>query len=226
VENVFEIDDRSHPTRVLVLLLSTIVLIVVLPFSRDAPRLLDAVQIVMIASAVLVCGTSRRHLNIALALGIPAAVTGWIAGSPNTGVASWLESLFTVSLFFYVVALMLRRIFRSRVVTKETLYLAVSTYLLVGVVWTIFYIFLELLQPGSFRFPDHSMATTFSAELYYFSFVTMTTLGYGDVTPISPLAKSLAILEAVSGVMFLGILVARLLGRYQADSNGREDNDD
>jgi hypothetical protein len=215
-----ETSDRPHPTRVLVLLLSTVVLIVVLPFSRQAPRLLDAVQIVMIASAVMVCATSRRHLYVALGLGIPAAVLGWITGSPDAGIVSQLESLFTVSLFFFVVALMLRRIFRTGVVTKETLYLAISTYLLVGVVWTIFYIVLEMLQPGSFSFPDHSAAATFSAELYYFSFVTMTTLGYGDVTPISPIAKSMAILEAVSGVMFLGILVARLLGRYQADPDG------
>jgi hypothetical protein len=205
---------------VLVLLISTVLLIVILPFSRNAPRLMDAVQIVMIVSAVGVCSTTRRHLYIALGLGLPAAVSRLIAGSPNAGIASQLDMLFTVLLFFFVAALMLRRIFRTRVVTLETLYLAVSTYLLVGVVWTIFYIVLELVSPGSFRIPGDSTATTFSAELYYFSFVTMTTLGYGDVTPVSPMAKSLAILEAVSGVMFLGILVARLLGRYQADDGG------
>jgi len=205
---------------VLVLLISTVLLIVILPFSRDAPRLMDAVQFVMIASAVGVCSSTRRHLYVALGLGIPAAVLGWIPGSANAGAVNQLESLFTVLLFFFVVSLMLRRIFHTRVVTRETLYLAVSTYLLVGVVWTIFYIVLELLSPGSFRFPGDSTATTFTAELYYFSFVTMTTLGYGDVTPINPMAKSLAILEAVSGVMFLGILVARLLGRYQGDVDG------
>jgi len=217
VPDVFEIDDRPHPRRVLVLLASTIVLIAILPFAAVAPRLIDTVQLIMIGSAVLVCSTSRRTLYIALALGIPAAITGWFGSHPNMGVPSRLEAVFSTLLFFYVVILMLRRIFRTRVVTKEVLYLAVSTYLLVGVVWTIFYIFLELLHPGSFRFPESSMATTFWAELYYFSFVTLTTLGYGDVTPISPMARSLAILEAISGLLFLGILVARLLGKYRAE---------
>ena len=215
--DVFEIDDRPHPTRALVLLASTIGLIAILPFATVAPRLIDVVQLIMIGSAILVCSTSRRTLYIALALGIPAAIAGWIGSHPNMGIPSKLEATFSVLLFFYVVILMLRRIFRTRTVTRETLYLAVSTYLLVGVVWTIFYIFLELANPGSFIFPGSSAATTFWAELYYFSFVTLTTLGYGDVTPISPMARSLAILEAISGLLFLGILVARLLGRFQPD---------
>ena len=149
----FELDDRPRPRRVLVLMLSSFALIAVLPFAAMAPRLVDAIQIVMVGSAVLVCSTSRRNLHVALALGIPAAVSGWLAGHPKMELFSALESVFTVLLFFYVVALMLRRIFRTPVVTKETLYLAVSTYLVVGVVWTIFYIFLELAR--SYRKRKH-----------------------------------------------------------------------
>jgi hypothetical protein len=220
VPDVFEPDNRPHPTRALVLMVSAIAFIAILPFSAAAPRLITVVQTAMIASAVLVCSRTRRHLITALALGVPAVLAGWLAKQPNMGVFSRLEAVCTVLLYFYVVALMLRRIFRTRTVTRETLFLAVSTYMLVGVVWTIIYIFLELLQPGSFSFPEHSLGPTFWTELYYFSFVTITTLGYGDVTPISPMARSLAILEAITGVMFLGILVARLLGRYQDTDDG------
>jgi voltage-gated potassium channel len=215
--DVFEIDENPHPRRVLVLLCSMITLIAILPFAAKAPRLIDVVQIVVIGSAILVCSTSRNTLRVALVLGIPAAITGWIGSHPNMGLPSRLEATLTILLYFYVLILLLRRIFRSRVVTKETLFLAMSAYMLLGIVWTIVYIFLELLQPGSFNFPASSDPTTFWAELYYFSFVTMTTLGYGDVTPISPMARSMAILQALCGVMFLGILVARLLGKYQAD---------
>jgi hypothetical protein len=225
VENVFEIDDRPHPTRVMILLISTILLIALLPFSAYLPRLIDIVQVVMIASAVLVCSTSRTTFGIALALGVPAGLFGLIGSFPKMTVASRLEAGFTVMLFFYVVALMIRRIFRTRVVTRETIGLAVSAYMLVGVVWAICYVTLELVYPGSFRFTESSAPSTFWAELYYFSFVTLTTLGYGDVVPTSPMARSLAILEAITGLMFLGILVARLLGRFQADPETGDTDD-
>jgi hypothetical protein len=63
VPEVFEIDDRPHPRRVLVLMISTIVFIAILPFAAMAPRLIDVVQVIMIGSAILVCSTSRRTLS-------------------------------------------------------------------------------------------------------------------------------------------------------------------
>ncbi len=96
---------------------------------------------------------------------------------------------------------------------------ALSAYLLFGVVWGIAYYLLELFAPGSL-----SVSGDFQADLVgtytYFSFVTLTTLGYGDVLPVSQQAKSLALVEAVVGQLYLAVLIGKLVGMY-AGSGGR-----
>ena len=108
---------------------------------------------------------------------------------------------------------MLRHIFTANRVGPVTLLMAVNSYLLIGVIWAGTYIICEVFTPGSFA----GLGATSSArtvDLYYFSFVTLTTLGYGDILPIAPLARSLALAEVICGVMFTGVLVARLIGLY------------
>jgi voltage-gated potassium channel len=86
-----------------------------------------------------------------------------------------------------------------------------------GVLWTTLYVFVEGLQPGSFHVspeqnPDHVINRY---DLVFFSFVTLTTLGYGDITPVTALARSLAVLQSLVGVLYNAILVVRLVGLYR-----------
>jgi voltage-gated potassium channel len=101
---------------------------------------------------------------------------------------------------------------------------AICVYLLIGLAWASVYETLETVAPGSFRFPVDTAWMTPGAQRYrYFSFVTLATLGYGDITPISLLAGTLASLEAVSGQLYIGITVARLVALSLADHSGPGD---
>jgi Ion channel len=86
----------------------------------------------------------------------------------------------------------------------------VAGYLLLGLLWGVWYEIIELLQPGSFAVASQK-AQAGLPQLAYFSFTTLTTLGFGDIVPLSPLARSLVILEALVGQLFPVILIARLV---------------
>jgi voltage-gated potassium channel len=96
---------------------------------------------------------------------------------------------------------------------------AICIYLLLGINWAVFYLFINLAIPDSF----HGLGTTEIgnqlSELLYFSFVTMTTLGYGDLTPVKPLAQTAAYLEAIVGQFYVAVLVAWLVGMYLSKKN-------
>lgn len=89
---------------------------------------------------------------------------------------------------------------------------AICVYILMGLAWAGVYETLDGVMPGSFRFPaETGWGTPDPTRYRYFSFVTLATLGYGDVTPVTALAGTLAALEAVSGQLYIGITVARLV---------------
>jgi Ion channel len=95
---------------------------------------------------------------------------------------------------------------------------AICVYLLIGLAWASVYETLDGVLPGSFRFPpDTAWAAPSPLRYRYFSFVTLATLGYGDITPITVLAGTLAALEAVSGQLYIGITVARLVALSLAE---------
>ena len=98
---------------------------------------------------------------------------------------------------------------------------AICAYLLVGVTWALLFALIGDLDPGAFRWPSlhGEQVTEASFSTYtYFSFVTLTTLGYGDVSPVSEIARRLALLEALLGQIYLAVLVARLVGLHLSQS--------
>ena len=115
----------------------------------------------------------------------------------------------TIALFTVV---MLARVFAPGPATSYRLVGAVVAYLLVGLTWAYFYEFVEILRPGSFRTP-HGMAEGSYPTVLYYSFVTLTTVGYGDVTPLSSAARALSNLESLIGVLFPAVLIGRLLSK-------------
>lgn len=97
---------------------------------------------------------------------------------------------------------------------------AISVFLLLGLIWSFTYSLLELLAPGSFQgfSPGHGPGE--DSSWLYFSFVTLTTLGYGDITPVSAMARSLAFMQAVAGQFYVAVLVAGLVSAYISDRRG------
>lgn len=95
---------------------------------------------------------------------------------------------------------------------------AICVFLLIGLGWASVYEMVDRVIPGSFRFPpDTSWATPSALRYRYFSFVTLATLGYGDITPVTALAGTLAAMEAITGQLYIGITVARLVALSLVD---------
>jgi hypothetical protein len=115
---------------------------------------------------------------------------------------------FGTILYFYIIVLMVNNLLSYRVITADLIYCAISTYFLIGVMWSGIYIVLEGISPGSFS------GISETADLLYFSFVTLTTVGFGDITPQSIIGKRLAVFEAAMGGIYLAVIIAMIVGRY------------
>jgi voltage-gated potassium channel len=122
-------------------------------------------------------------------------------------------------LWVYSAVSILLHILTRPVVTTDTLAGAVAVYLQIGLIWAILFIVIETFIPGSFNFSGVPLTAELAprADFYkflYYSFVTLTTLGYGDYLAVSPPAQSLSFLETALGQVYLAVLVARLLGLH------------
>jgi len=114
-----------------------------------------------------------------------------------------------------------RQAFRRGPVDGERIFAALDAYLLSGLIFGVSYMMIERHWPASFGAPG-AIDLDFPAAVY-FSFVTLATLGYGDITPASEAARGLAILEAVGGQLYIAVLVARLVGLHAVSPAGRAD---
>lgn len=180
----------------------------------------------VLLSAVLAACQCRREAVFALWLAVPGFamdVAGQLADRGGLASAGHLlETLF----LGYTVVLILRLIFTVQRVTLNMIWAAGCAYLLLGVLFANVYSLLDILEPGSFHF---SFATGDGGErmrlgggesVYplYFSFVTITTLGYGDIVPAAGSTRMLAAVEAIIGQLYLAVLVARLVGLHISQS--------
>jgi len=122
---------------------------------------------------------------------------------------------FLLTAIFYT----FKRIATENNVSANRITGAVVVYLLLGVLWSVAYTMIELSWPGSFTGFDVSGHSHWDSEWLYFSFVTMTTLGYGDIVPISAIARVAAYMQAIVGQFYIAILVAGIVSAYMAEKN-------
>ena len=113
-----------------------------------------------------------------------------------------------------IIYVLLRFIFTARTVDRDVLYAAITIYLLIGALFVPIYGIMEILDPGSFADGTVTQIPYPWQRLVYYSYATLTTLGYGDITPTSMWAGAFASMEAIVGVLYIAILMARLVGLY------------
>lgn len=186
-----------------------------------SPRIIDA----LLTSWVLIVGVwSLRGFGKYFVAAIILAATGVILNSISTLVESNLvvlaASVATAGFVLLAVRCIFVQVASVRSVDLNRLVGAISLYLLLGILWTIAYSTVELIDPGSISNLSAESAGGQLSELIYFSFVTMTTLGYGDIVPVSPIARSLAYIQAVFGQFYVAILVAGLVSAYISGRDG------
>jgi hypothetical protein len=182
--------------------------------------LASGVLIEIVFAGVLVAGVwtvwTRRVQAIifASAVGIAEFVrwVNWVA--PTGGLAPWaaLSSSLAIGLLMFLV---LKWVFLPGPITPHRIQGAVAVYLLIGVMWAQAYEFLDTIIPRGFQFPSGvAGASARSAALSYFSFITLTTLGYGDILPVHPVARSLAMAEGLMGQSYPAILIGSLVSLH------------
>jgi hypothetical protein len=123
---------------------------------------------------------------------------------------------------FYAVWIIVTNLFKRTDVTVDTILGATVTYMLIAVAFAMVYQIIELTSPDSFRGLPEDIASNrpaLSNVMLYFSFVCITTMGYGDIVPASGIAQPLAVLEGVVGQLYLAIMIARLVGLHIASSS-------
>ncbi len=184
--------------------------------SADQYFLSSLSQATVILAVIFAAVYNRRHLTIALAIGIPGILLSLLADYTAGTTLNWVALAVFVVLYLFTLCLMLTKIFTTKVVARETIGLAVSTYILLGWAWAMFYLPVAQADPNAFNQTVLQEGTGPGSTLVYFSFVTLTTLGYGDISPVSGLARSLAITEALTGTLFLTVLISRLIGAYNS----------
>jgi hypothetical protein len=197
----------------LVLILATIVLTPFLDQFIETRVLMDIFLTALFFGIIFAIRSKRSHLIIASILVLPLVLSTWSIYFYDSTQIGILTRIFGALFFGYAVIIILQMIARSTAITRETIFAAIVAYLLIALMWAFIYMILEMVVPGSFSFPDKSIrAETMRFE--YFSFITITTLGYGDVTPLTNRASGLALLEALIGQIYLVVLVAWLVGMY------------
>ncbi|HHP7239769.1 potassium channel family protein [Longibacter sp.] len=195
------------------LLIALVVLIVVYPLIQGM-LVLNVMLTAVLFTAVHAVSEQKRQWVVALLLGIPWFIALWLdqLGLDDVAVAVLAPALGALFLG-YVTQILLRHVIQADRVDAEMIYGAIAGYLLLGVIWAMLYTVTETLQPGSFTLTATGDTRPWG-DLLYYSFVTLTTLGYGDVLPLSSRARSLAVLEAVTGVFYVAVLVARLVSLH------------
>ncbi len=172
--------------------------------------------------SVYMLSHKRKLFIISIALALPTLVLNWSSVISGDIVLQNLSLLFNIIFFGFVSCVILTSLFRAREVNINIIFAAISLYFLIGLEWGYVFAMLELNHAGSLMtsvlaLQQDLALTDIDADLLnyiYFSLVTLTTLGYGDIIPVSPLARSFASIEAVMGQMYLTVLVARLVGVY------------
>ena len=211
---------RLSRWRYLYLLIALVVMLVAYPYAGGGGALGVAAVLIPIAS-VFALGGKHRHRAIPAALGA-VTLAGVVQGVAGAEVLPFLAiGVSGLLLFAYTTIFVLWRVLRSARVTGDTLCGAIAVYLMIGLTWSLGYVLLEYLQPGSYQVAAGGMRQANGKELLYFSYVTLATLGYGDVVPVTDGARSLAVLEGLCGTIYMAILVARLIGLHLAHAGSR-----
>jgi voltage-gated potassium channel len=146
-------------------------------------------------------------------------VTKWVHHFRPELLRPEIQTVAAMVFLAYIIAHLLRFILRTPRVTGEVLCSAAATYLLLAMLWAFAYTLIARMNPDAFAFnvkiDPHPTMARFQA--LYFSFCTLTTVGYGDIAPVSNLARTLAMAESTTGMFFATILIARLVALYSSN---------
>lgn len=202
--------------RCFVLFVAVLALLVAVPFLSETTHgrvIANLFNLIVLVTAVAAVGRSMRSFVVAFLLALPVLAFQLLA--LQSGEAGFFALSWGFGAAFYTLTLahLLHYVLRQDRLTADKLYGAVVAYLLIAILWAYLCGVLQYFYPGAYAFGGTPKALDMG-ELIYFSFSVLTTSGFGDFTPILIQSRFLAMLEGVTGVMYVAILIARLTGVY------------
>ena len=201
-----------------VLLFSLLVMMVVpgLIPSQHSSFILSILSLGIILSSLYLAATERVTIMVGVIMAVLILLTNWPSSLLSDVSRIVINSLLNIFFLTYVCVHIFKFIISARTASSQLIYSALCMYMLMGLVWSFIYVLIVALDPEAIKLAlvidwDDNARDVFS-EMYYFSFVTLTTLGYGDILPVSRIARSFATLEAVVGQLYLAVVIASLVG--------------
>lgn len=175
---------------------------------------IDIAFAILIASSLLIIG----HKNNLLLLLIVVLVLTYFSFLLlqiyySSIVIDALKLLFIIFYFILMTALCLIFTLQDKTISLTTIFGSLSVYLFIGLVFSYLYLFIETVSPMSFS----GLQVQDESKAIYFSFITLTTVGFGDIAPLKPIAQTLVWLESFTGQSYLAVIIGQLVGRYVAD---------
>lgn len=203
------------------LLASLVVLIFASPFLEQLKHgdLIETILMTtVLVCSVLAIGGGRRMVAIMSLIALPVLLAKWLNQIRPDLVPAWWFLAGGLGFCAVVIWRLLRFVLHSPKVSNEVLCASIAAYLLVGLVWSFGYIMLAEGNAQAFLFTTSGVRpeTMNSHNAYYFSFVTLSTVGYGDIVPVSSGARMLSMSEAVTGMLYVAIFIARLVALQTA----------
>ena len=208
---------RFHRFSTVELLIALVLLFVFFPFVEEVKGgdvIIAILLSLVLLSAVLAVADRKGVFFIALVLAIPAIVGRWINHFRPDLVPPPVFLVAGLALIAFVVANLLRFVLRAPSVNTEVLCASISAYLMLGLLWTVAYWLVAQVTPDAFLFNTGPKETMSGFNAFYFSFITLSTVGYGDIAPVSRIARWLAATEAMTGLLYVTVLIARLVSLY------------
>jgi hypothetical protein len=188
---------------------------------RGGDLIVSVLFSLVLLAAILAVADRKRVLLIALVLAVPALGGRWINHLRPDLVPAAVFLTSGLFLVAFVVAHLLRFVLRAPSVNTEVLCASISAYLMLGLMWTMAYWLVDQLTPGgAFSFNTNAGTRSMNGFTgFYFSFITLSTVGYGDITPVSRIARWLAAMEAMTGLLYVAVLIARLVSLYSSQKS-------
>lgn len=176
---------------------------------RDLRLYGDIVFSVLLISGVAIAWGQRKLFLLAVFISTIALVVRWLALWGETPRLEVWSNSWSLLAILIIALVLLAQVFRAGPVTHLRIQGAIAVYLLFGMGWAHAYTIAGALIPGSFNYSGGELSTV--QDWAYYSFVTLTTLGYGDIVPVRPVARNLAVGEALTGQLYLAVMIARLV---------------
>jgi hypothetical protein len=212
----------------------TVLLISLLAFIGLYPLLLGEIAgriagglilaVILISSALTASGTRWHHvISIVLAFLALGLQVAWLE-THNTIVEAIDAAVFAI-FFLYTALLIFRHVLSFGPVYADRVHAALSVYILLALAWAFIYGLIEIISPGAFSLTStstdaagRSQGAYLLADMIQFSVATLTSTGYGDITPVAPFARSMSQLEQFVGVFYIAVLISRLVGLYPSNN--------